>query len=112
MVDFRTGPRNAQDKPGNLEGPESWGPSKTRRGQTKFTNPYKKIKGGTILASHQIYKNPVVPNGNRQYLICHCARSQWITVVPTHYFDHWEREIIINIYAIFVAVKHISCNYT
>ena len=22
MVDFRAGPRNAQDKPGNLEGPE------------------------------------------------------------------------------------------
>ena len=58
MVDFRAGPRNAQDKPGNPEGPESWGPSKTRRGQTKFTNPYEKIKGGTILASHQIYKNP------------------------------------------------------
>ena len=81
MVDFRAGPRNAQDKPGNLEGPESWGPSKTRRGQTKFTNPYEKIKGGTILALHQIYRNPVVPNGNRQHLICHCDRSQWYQLI-------------------------------
>lgn len=39
------------------------------------------------------------------------GKSQYMSRAPTHHSGHWEREIIINIYALFFCMRHISHNY-
>ena len=39
------------------------------------------------------------------------GKSQYMSRAPTHHSGHWEREIIINIYALFVCMRNIPHNY-